>query len=183
MRLDRRCVDRLQVRDDLNRLCKRYLIPLVDVGLEIVPGEAPTREVTAIAGRVSKVQPDGPCLRCQGVVDDARLERERGGRPAGYAGDPRLPDPAVVTLNGIVASIAATEVLRPSLASPAAAHRTVDGSTTGSQVKWSVSRNPSRAAVRRATRSGVAVRSDRFVPSHDDSPASPDPARTSGVRA
>jgi molybdopterin/thiamine biosynthesis adenylyltransferase len=29
------CVDRLQVRDDLNRLCKRYLIPLLDVGLEI----------------------------------------------------------------------------------------------------------------------------------------------------
>jgi molybdopterin-synthase adenylyltransferase len=106
------CVDRLQVRDDLNRLCKRYLIPLIDVGLEIVADHTTARTVTAIPGRVTKVQPDGPCLRCQGIVDDAKLERERGGRPPGYTGDPRLPDPAVVTLNGAVASIAATEVLQ-----------------------------------------------------------------------
>lgn len=105
-------VDRLQVRDDLNRFCKRYLIPLIDIGLEIVPGDNGTTAVASIPGRVTKVQPDGPCLRCQGVVDDMKLERERGGRPPGYAGDPRLPDPAVVTLNGIVASIATTEVLQ-----------------------------------------------------------------------
>jgi len=106
------CVDRLQVRDDLNRFCKRYLIPLLDVGLEIFPSKTPRELVSAIPGRVTKVQPDGPCLRCQGVIDDAKLERERGGRPPGYTGDPRLPDPAVVTLNGIVASIATTEVLQ-----------------------------------------------------------------------
>jgi molybdopterin/thiamine biosynthesis adenylyltransferase len=106
------CVDRLQVRDDLNRLCKRYLIPLVDIGLEISPGDNAAMTVAAISGRVTKVQPDGPCLRCQGVVDDIKLERERGGRPLGYTGDPRIRNPAVVTLNGIVASIAATEVLQ-----------------------------------------------------------------------
>lgn len=106
------CVDRLQVRDDLNRLCKRYLIPLIDVGLEIVPGDGAAMTVDAIPGRVTKVQPDGPCLRCQGVVDDRKLERERGGQPFGYTGPARVPDPAVVTLNGIVASIAATEVLQ-----------------------------------------------------------------------
>lgn len=106
------CVDHLQVRDDLNRLCRRYLIPLIDIGLEIVPGGGPGETVRAVPGRVTNVQPDGPCLRCQGVVDDAKLERERGGRPPGYTGDPHLPDPAVVTLNGAVASIAATEVLQ-----------------------------------------------------------------------
>jgi hypothetical protein len=31
---------------------------------------------------------------------------------SGYAGDPTLPDPAVVTLNGVVASLAATEVIQ-----------------------------------------------------------------------
>jgi molybdopterin-synthase adenylyltransferase len=106
------CVDRLQVRDDLNRMCKRYLIPLIDVGLEIVPSGGSAEAVAAIPGRVTKVQPDGPCLRCQGVVDDLKLERERGGQPLGYTGPARVPDPAVVTLNGIVASIAATEVLQ-----------------------------------------------------------------------
>jgi molybdopterin/thiamine biosynthesis adenylyltransferase len=106
------CVDRLQVRDDLNRLSKRYLIPLIDVGLEIVPAGAAAMTVAAISGRVTKVLPDGPCLRCQGVVDDPKLERERGGQALGYTGPVRVPDPAVVTLNGVVASIASTEVLQ-----------------------------------------------------------------------
>src|SRR5262245_27474241 len=60
------CVDRLQVRDDINRLSKRYLIPLIDVGLEVMPGDATAMTVTAISGRVTKVQPDGACPRCQG---------------------------------------------------------------------------------------------------------------------
>jgi hypothetical protein len=106
------CVDRLQVRDDLNRLCKRYLIPLLDVGLEITPHPDGSGTIVAIPGRVTKVLADGPCLRCQGVVDDAKLAAERGGQPMGYAGSPRIPDPAVVTLNGIVATVAATEVLQ-----------------------------------------------------------------------
>ena len=45
-------------------------------------------------------------------MDDLKLERERGGQAVGYTGPARVPDPAVVTLNGIVASIAATEVLQ-----------------------------------------------------------------------
>jgi molybdopterin/thiamine biosynthesis adenylyltransferase len=106
------CVDRLQVRDDLNRLCKRYLIPLVDVGLEITPHPGGAGAVAAIPGRVTKVLADGPCLRCQGVIDDAKLAAERDGQPMGYSGSARIPDPAVVTLNGIVASTAATEVLQ-----------------------------------------------------------------------
>ena len=106
------CVDGLHVRDDLNRLAKRYLIPLLDVGVEIVPGKGSAAYVEAISGRVTKVLADGPCLRCQGLIDDAKLTAERGNRPPGYTGPVRAPDPAVVTLNGILASIAATEVLQ-----------------------------------------------------------------------
>jgi molybdopterin/thiamine biosynthesis adenylyltransferase len=106
------CVDKLQVRDDLNRLCKRYLIPLLDVGLEITPGTTGSGSVRSIPGRMTKVLADGPCLRCQGVISDAKLLAERDGQPMGYTGAARVPDPAVVTLNGIVASIAATEVLQ-----------------------------------------------------------------------
>jgi molybdopterin/thiamine biosynthesis adenylyltransferase len=106
------CVDRLQVRDDLNRLCKRYLIPLLDIGLEIAPGATGSGTVKAIPGRMTKVLADGPCLRCQGVISDAKLTAERDGQPMGYTGAARIPDPAVVSLNGIVASIAATEVLQ-----------------------------------------------------------------------
>jgi molybdopterin-synthase adenylyltransferase len=106
------CVDRLQVRDDLNRFCKRYLIPLIDVGIEITPDRDRSGAVEAITGRVTKVMPAGPCLRCQGVIDDEKLAAERDGQPLGYTGAARVPDPAVVTLNGIVASVAATEVLQ-----------------------------------------------------------------------
>ena len=44
------CVDRLQVRDDLNRLAKRYLTPMIDVGIEITPAattRAPSRRSPA----------------------------------------------------------------------------------------------------------------------------------------
>jgi molybdopterin/thiamine biosynthesis adenylyltransferase len=106
------CVDRLQVRDDLNRFAKRYLIPMIDVGVEITPGRGHPGAVEAITGRVTKVLPAGPCLRCQGVIDDDKLAAERGGQPMGYTGAAQIPDPAVVTLNGIVASAATTEVLQ-----------------------------------------------------------------------
>ena len=106
------CVDRLQVRDDLNRLCKRYLIPMLDVGIEITPDRDHPGMIEAISGRVTKVLADGPCLRCQGIVDDEKLRAERDGQALGYTGAARVPDPAVVTLNGIVASTAATEVLQ-----------------------------------------------------------------------
>lgn len=106
------CVDRLQVRDDLNRFAKRYLIPMIDVGIEITPGGGHPGAVEAITGRVTKVLPAGPCLRCQGVIDDRKLAAERDGQPLGYTGAAQIPDPAVVTLNGIVASAAATEVLQ-----------------------------------------------------------------------
>jgi molybdopterin/thiamine biosynthesis adenylyltransferase len=106
------CVDKLQVRDDLNRFCKRYLIPLVDVGIEITPSQRIPGAIEAITGRVTKVLPGGPCLRCQGVVDDQKLAAERDGKPLGYTGAAHVPSPAVVTLNGIVASTAATEVLQ-----------------------------------------------------------------------
>jgi molybdopterin-synthase adenylyltransferase len=106
------CVDRLQVRDDLNRFAKRYLIPMIDVGIEITPSRDHPGAVEAITGRVTKVLPAGPCLRCQGVIDEDKLAAERGGQPLGYTGAAQVPDPAVVTLNGIVASAAATEVLQ-----------------------------------------------------------------------
>jgi molybdopterin/thiamine biosynthesis adenylyltransferase len=106
------CVDRLQVRDDLNRFAKRYLIPMIDIGIEITPGSVFRSSIAAITGRITKVLPAGPCLRCQGIIDDAKLEAERGGKPLGYTKEVEIPDPAVVTLNGIMASVAATEVLQ-----------------------------------------------------------------------
>jgi molybdopterin-synthase adenylyltransferase len=106
------CVDKLQVRDDLNRFAKRFVIPMVDIGIQIHDSGASQNSGLTIAGRITKVLADGPCLRCQGVVDDNKLTNERGGQAPGYTGPVGIPDPAVVTLNGVVASIAATEILQ-----------------------------------------------------------------------
>jgi len=105
------CVDKLQVRDDLNRFAKRFVIPMVDIGIQIHADRPEVRGLN-IAGRVTKVLADGPCLRCQGIIDDQKIADERGGQAPGYTGPDGIPDPAVVTLNGVVASIAATEVLQ-----------------------------------------------------------------------
>ena len=51
------CVDRLQVRDDLNRLAKRYLIPLFDIGLEITPDSGRTGGIAAIPGQSRRFCP------------------------------------------------------------------------------------------------------------------------------
>jgi ThiF family protein len=62
------CADHLQVRDDLNRFAKRYLIPMIDVGIEITPGRSHPGAVAAITGRVTKVLPAGPCLAHPGLT-------------------------------------------------------------------------------------------------------------------
>lgn len=105
------CVDKLQVRDDLNRFAKRFVIPMIDIGIQIHAAQPEYRGLN-IAGRITKVLANGPCLRCQGIIDDQKLVDERGGQAPGYTGPAGIPDPAVVTLNGVVASIAATEVLQ-----------------------------------------------------------------------
>lgn len=55
--------------------------------------------------------PPGPACVLT-VVDDEKRAAERGGQPLGYTGAARIPDPTLVTLNGIVGSAAATEVLQ-----------------------------------------------------------------------
>lgn len=90
------CVDRYQPRDELERFCRRYLIPYIDVGMDVHGEKAPFR----IAGQVILSLPGRPCLRCFGFITDDRLQEEA--RRYGATGG----RPQVVWPNGVLASTA-----------------------------------------------------------------------------
>ena len=90
------CVDSYQARQDLEATARRFLIPLLDIGMDVhLVGGKPQ-----ISGQVILSMPSGPCLKCLGFLTEENLEREAelygaaGGRPQ------------VVWANGVLASIA-----------------------------------------------------------------------------
>lgn len=100
-------VDSFKEREQLERFARRYLIPYIDIGMdvhEIGPN------AFLISGQVILSMPGGPCLRCCGLITDERLEQEA--KRYGAAGG----RPQVVWPNGILASTAvglATQLLTP----------------------------------------------------------------------
>lgn len=90
------CVDRYRPRDELERLCRRYLIPYIDVGMDVYGVEPPFR----ISGQVILSLPSRPCLRCFNFITDERLQEEAN-RYGAVGGRPQ-----VVWPNGVLASTA-----------------------------------------------------------------------------
>lgn len=93
------CVDSAQQRRELEAVCRRWLIPYVDIGLGIWPSDQP-HEDTLVAGQVALSVPGAHCLECFGIVSEAEIAKDL----ANY-GD-RAPMPQVVWSNGVLASIA-----------------------------------------------------------------------------
>jgi molybdopterin/thiamine biosynthesis adenylyltransferase len=102
------CLDRFDVREAVNAFCRRYLIPLVDIGMSI---RSSGERLARADGQVIVSLPGEPCLRCF-FLTDALLEWERKHRPPGYDQNPDAPgDPQVVSMNGVLASEACNCVL------------------------------------------------------------------------
>jgi molybdopterin-synthase adenylyltransferase len=102
------CLDRFDARESVNAFCRRYLIPLVDVGMEI---RSAGERLAVADGQVIVSRPGQPCLRCWFITDPV-LEREKRERPPGYDRNPDAPgDPQVVSMNGVLASEACNGVL------------------------------------------------------------------------
>jgi molybdopterin/thiamine biosynthesis adenylyltransferase len=105
------CTDNQWSRTVLNQIAYQYFVPVLDLGVELQPGGA-------MGGRVSWLAPGSACLWCAGILDPqqvraeqlppelAAIERERG-----YIRGIDEPAPAVVSINGVVASVAVTELL------------------------------------------------------------------------
>jgi hypothetical protein len=100
------CVDGYLAREEIERYLRRYLVPMVDVGMDVTEAS----DGYLIRGQVILSMPGSHCMRCFGLVRDELL-REEAAR-YGQAGD----NPQVVWPNGVLASTAvgvATSLLLP----------------------------------------------------------------------
>lgn len=96
----------------LNQVATQYLVPVVDMGVEVQPGA-----ILRAGGGVRILRPGSGCLQCAGTIDPQRVrqeflrddEREMEAR-RGYLRGLDEPAPSVVALNGVVASLAVLEV-------------------------------------------------------------------------
>jgi molybdopterin-synthase adenylyltransferase len=101
------CTDSHASRAILNQLAYQYFVPVFDVGVGIVAQQG---KVTHIAGRVQMAAPGLACLVCGGVIDASAVRRELQSAVQ-RAADPYItgfnePQPAVISLNSTVASLA-----------------------------------------------------------------------------
>lgn len=89
-------VDSYVARNEIEAFCRRLMIPLVDIGMDVhrVGGEH------VIAGQVILSSPGHHCLWCMGVLTEQRLQEEA--RRYGDAGGA----PQVIWPNGVLGSIA-----------------------------------------------------------------------------
>jgi hypothetical protein len=91
------CVDGFAERRELEVACRRHLVPLIDVGMDVhIVGDEPPR----MGGQVILSMPGSPCMSCLGFLNEASLARE-----AARYGDAG-PRPQVVWPNGTLASTA-----------------------------------------------------------------------------
>ncbi|MDA8262938.1 MAG: ThiF family adenylyltransferase, partial [Actinomycetota bacterium] len=116
------CTDSHYSRAVVNALALQYLIPVVDLGFRIEMNSAGDR-VASATGEVRIVIPGGYCLSCAQVVDAERIlaekatPKERAAFP-GYFSNLDVPDPSVITVNSLIASLAVSvglDVLVPTM--------------------------------------------------------------------
>lgn len=89
------CVDTYQARSELEIQSRRYLIPYLDLGMDV---HDQSGGGCLIAGQVILSIPGQPCMRCMGFIRDELLEDEA--RRYGDVGS----RPQVVWPNGVLAS-------------------------------------------------------------------------------
>lgn len=102
------CTDNLSSRFMLNKFVFQYLIPLIDMGNEIQLKEE--SKIRTAGGGVRVLTLDGPCLESLGITTPAALEREKQIK-SGYVVGDSIADPSVISLNGVVSSLAVTEFI------------------------------------------------------------------------
>jgi hypothetical protein len=106
------CVDSISCRSELEGFARRFLIPLIDIGMEVHESSGEF----SISGQVALSLPGKPCMRCMGLVTDEGLAKEAA--RYGVAGG----KPQVVWPNGTLASIAVGFFMK--LVTPWETHKT-----------------------------------------------------------
>lgn len=88
------CVDSFLERVQLEAMCRRFLIPYFDIGMDVTKGESGY----AVSGQAIVSMPGYPCMRCMGFITDELLAAEA--QQYGAAGG----RPQVIWPNGVLAS-------------------------------------------------------------------------------
>ena len=110
------CVDHDGPRFALNEFCCTHDLPLIDTASDTKPEE----DEVLFGGRICVATRETGCLMCFGVLDQAELQDymeppgQRADRDAIYGVHHNKltgGGPSVITVNGVVASIAATELM------------------------------------------------------------------------
>ena len=93
------CVDGFSQRQQLEAFCRRYLIPYIDIGMDV---HSPKREGDHpdMAGQVIVSMPGEPCMQCMTFLTPENMQKEAG--KYGAAGG----NPQVIWPNGALASAA-----------------------------------------------------------------------------
>lgn len=90
------CVDTYSARDEIERACRRFHIPYLDIGMDVTKSETGY----VISGQMILSMPGEICMRCMGFLNETVLshEAQRYGAAGGR--------PQVIWPNGVLASIA-----------------------------------------------------------------------------
>ena len=91
------CVDSLLQRRDLESAARRFLVPYIDIGMDVHEME---QGYFVIGGQVVLSMPGQPCMRCLGILREDALAAEAA--EYGAAGS----RPQVIWSNGVLASAA-----------------------------------------------------------------------------
>jgi hypothetical protein len=90
------CIDGYANRGELEAYCRRFLLPYIDVGMDVTRLDSKY----VISGQIITSLPGRACMRCMGFLTEELMARE-----AARYGDAG-PRPQVVWPNGVLASIA-----------------------------------------------------------------------------
>lgn len=107
------CTDTHSSRHVVNQMAYQYLVPVIDLGVAITVGDLAQ---TSAAGHVQMLAPGLPCLWCSNHLDSRRVREElmteehRANDPY-FQGGAGVTQPAVISINGVVASVAVTMFL------------------------------------------------------------------------
>lgn len=106
------CTDSQASRATLNQIAYQYMIPTIDIGVSISTAD---NKVDRVTGRVQLLSPGQACLTCQELLDP-NIVRQEFMNPEERAQDPYFlgigePQPAVISLNSTMSSLAVTMFL------------------------------------------------------------------------
>lgn len=116
------CTDSHGSRAVLTQFAYQYLVPGIDMGVAIYISES---SVSRISGRVQMLAPGLPCLICGNVLDAEMVRRDlltdEARKADSYIIGVDAPQPAVISINSTVASLAVTMFLSAITGIPATA--------------------------------------------------------------